>query len=62
MTEDGERKTGLRSPVSLNESMQKTILIFGAGLNQYQLIKAARDLGIRSVVQDPDADTRGKDD
>jgi len=40
--------------------MQKTILIFGAGLNQYLLIKAARDLGITSVVLDPNSDAPGK--
>jgi len=41
--------------------MKKTILIFGAGLNQYLLIKAARDLGITSVVLDPDPDAPGKE-
>ena len=40
--------------------MQKKILIFGAGLNQYLLIKAARDLGITSVVLDPNSDAPGK--
>jgi len=41
--------------------MQKTILIFGAGLNQYLLIKAARDLKITSVVLDPNPDAPGKE-
>jgi len=40
--------------------MKKSILIFGAGLNQYLLIKAARDLGITSVVLDPNAKAPGK--
>jgi len=40
--------------------MQKTILIFGAGLNQYLLIKSARDLGITSVVLDPNPGAPGK--
>jgi len=41
--------------------MKKTILIFGAGLNQYLLIKAARDLGITTVVLDPDHNAPGKE-
>jgi len=41
--------------------MKKSILIFGAGLNQYLLIKAARDLGITSVVLDPNPDAPGKE-
>ena len=41
--------------------MKKTILIFGAGLNQYLLIKAAKDLGITSVVLDPNPDAPGKE-
>lgn len=40
--------------------MKKTILIFGAGLNQYLLVKAARDLGVTSVVLDPNPDAPGK--
>ena len=39
----------------------KTILIFGAGLNQYLLIKAAKDLGITSVILDPNPDAPGKE-
>jgi len=39
----------------------KTILIFGAGLNQYLLVKAAKELGITSVVLDPDPDAPGKE-
>lgn len=35
------------------DSVKKTILIFGAGLNQVELIKAARELGVTSVVVDP---------
>ena len=31
---------------------KKSLLIFGAGLNQYQLIKAAKKLGVSSVVVD----------
>lgn len=41
--------------------MSKSILIFGAGLNQYLLIKAAKDLGITSVVLDPNPDAPGKE-
>lgn len=40
--------------------MNKTILLFGAGLNQLELIRAANDLGITSVVVDPMADPPGK--
>jgi len=39
----------------------KTILIFGAGLNQYLLIKAAKDLGVTSVVLDPNHNAPGKE-
>ncbi len=41
--------------------MKKTILIFGAGLNQYTLIKAAKDLGITTVVLDPNPNSPGKE-
>jgi len=56
---DGGPETGdgNRSPVFST----KTILIFGAGLNQYLLIKAARDLGITSVVLNLSADGPGKE-
>jgi biotin carboxylase len=37
-----------------------TILIFGAGINQLELIRSARDLGVRSVVIDPSPDPPGK--
>jgi biotin carboxylase len=40
--------------------MDKTVLIFGAGINQYTLIEAARKLGVKSVVIDPCADPPGK--
>jgi len=40
--------------------VNKSILIFGAGLNQLTLIKAAKDLGVTSVVLDPSADAPGK--
>ena len=39
---------------------RRAILIFGAGLNQYTLIKAANDLGLISVVLDPYPDAPGK--
>ena len=41
--------------------MQKTILIFGGGENQLTLIKAAKELEVRSVVIDPDPEAPGKD-
>ncbi|MGK9477937.1 hypothetical protein ACSSV9_14095 [Melioribacter sp. OK-6-Me] len=40
--------------------MQKKILIFGAGLNQYSLIEASNNLGLISVVVDPNPDAPGK--
>ncbi|MBN2167001.1 MAG: ATP-grasp domain-containing protein [Marinilabiliaceae bacterium] len=40
--------------------MSKTILIFGAGLNQYNLIQAAKNLGISSIVLDPNPVAPGK--
>lgn len=39
----------------------KSILIFGAGLNQYLLVKAAKDSGVTSVVLDPNPDAPAKD-
>lgn len=41
--------------------MKKTVLIFGAGENQLTLIKAAKELGLKSVVIDPNMDAPGKD-
>lgn len=38
----------------------KSILIFGAGLNQLELIREARRLGLEAVVIDPQADPPGK--
>ena len=38
----------------------KSILIFGAGLNQLELIREARRLGLETVVIDPQADPPGK--
>jgi len=40
---------------------KKSILIFGAGLNQYNLIEAANKLGLISVVLDPNFNAPGKD-
>jgi Biotin carboxylase len=40
---------------------KKTIMIFGAGLNQLELIKAARELNMNSVVIDPTSDPPGKE-
>jgi len=40
--------------------MRRSILIFGAGHNQYLLIQAANDLGLSSVVVDPNQDAPGK--
>jgi carbamoyl-phosphate synthase large subunit len=40
--------------------MQQTILIFGGGDNQLTLIEAARDIGIRSVVIDPNPEAPGR--
>ena len=39
--------------------INKSILIFGAGLNQLMLIKAAKDLRVISVVLDPNPDAQG---
>ncbi len=39
----------------------KTIMIFGAGINQLELIKSARDMVIVSVVVDPQTNPPGKD-
>lgn len=41
--------------------MNKSILIFGAGLNQYLLVKAAKNLGVTSVVLDPNPDSPAKE-
>ncbi|HQJ21399.1 MAG TPA: ATP-grasp domain-containing protein [Bacteroidales bacterium] len=41
--------------------MKKSILIFGGGLNQYLLIKTAKDLDYISVVIDPLPDAPGKE-
>jgi carbamoyl-phosphate synthase large subunit len=38
----------------------KTIMIFGGGKNQLTLIEAAKNLGVRSVVIDPDDHAPGK--
>ena len=39
----------------------KSILIFGAGLNQLKLLEASRRLGIKSIVLDPNPDASGKE-
>ena len=41
--------------------MRRAILIFGAGLNQLTLIKAAKELDLISVVIDPKKDAIGKE-
>jgi phosphoribosylaminoimidazole carboxylase (NCAIR synthetase) len=38
----------------------KSIMIFGAGVNQLELIREARQLGIATVVIDPQEDPPGK--
>jgi len=40
--------------------MNKTILIFGAGINQLELIREANKLGVISVVIDPEENPPGK--
>jgi biotin carboxylase len=40
--------------------MQKTILIFGAGINQLELIREAKNLGIFTIVIDPSEHPIGK--
>lgn len=40
--------------------MLKSILIFGAGDNQLTLITAAKELGVKSIVIDPNPDAPGK--
>jgi len=40
--------------------MKKTILIFGAGLNQMTLIEAAKTLNLNTIVVDPQKDPPGK--
>lgn len=42
--------------------MKKSILIFGAGINQIELIREARKLGLVSVVIDPSGCPPGKDE
>lgn len=44
----------------MNSSTTKSILIFGAGINQLELIREAKKLGIIAVVIDPAADPPGK--
>jgi biotin carboxylase len=39
---------------------EKSILIFGAGINQLELIREANNLGITSIVIDPQPDPPGK--
>lgn len=41
-------------------NMWKSVMIFGAGLNQLELIREARSLGLVTVVIDPQADPPGK--
>ena len=41
--------------------MKRSILIFGAGINQITLIQAAQKLGLISVVLDPNPDSPGKE-
>lgn len=41
--------------------MEKSILIFGGGLNQLTLIQAAKELGLISIVIDPFDNAPGKD-
>ena len=38
----------------------KSIMIFGAGLNQLELIREARNLGLTTIVIDPQEDPPGK--
>ena len=38
----------------------KSIMIFGAGVNQLELIREARQLGIATIVIDPQEDPPGK--
>jgi len=40
--------------------MKRSILIFGAGINQLTLIKAAKKLGITSIVVDPNPEALGR--
>jgi len=42
--------------------MTKTILIFGAGINQLELIREAKILGIQTVVIDPSENPPGKEE
>lgn len=41
--------------------MKKSILIFGGGINQLTLINAAKELGVKSIVLDPNCDAPGKE-
>lgn len=41
--------------------MNKTIMIFGAGINQMELIKEAKKMDITSIVVDPSENTPGKE-
>lgn len=41
--------------------MQKTVMVFGAGINQLTLIQAVKDLGYRSLVVDPASNPPGKE-
>ena len=40
--------------------MEKTILIFGAGINQMELIREAKKMGVTTVVVDPAEDPPGR--
>lgn len=42
--------------------MNKTILIFGAGINQLELIREAKILGIQTIVIDPSENPPGKEE
>ena len=42
--------------------MKKSILIFGGGINQIELIREARKLGVNSIVIDPSDCAAGKDE
>lgn len=44
-----------------SSNMKDAILIFGAGINQYTLIQAAKDLGLTTVVLDPNPEAVGKE-
>ncbi len=42
------------------QKQSKNIMIFGAGINQIELIKAAKNLGVITIAIDPQADPPGK--